>query len=480
MASEWKNRTTADVDLFSAVETEDFAAVKDALQRGANPNLCEEDDRTCLFPAITNSNAVIARYLVENGADLNAKNTDGSIVFHSAIALRSFEMTMLFLQMGAFPGLKDAKGKTAFDLAEEAETKNILTLLKAVITGQNSLQKAYDKICEKWMDTLIEPGLKSLEVDCFPGFTGTGEPSFTDATLKKFVKKHKQHLRSLSELSLSHHPFLQDISPLAELPNLKKLYVDHSRVKNVAPLAELVGLQVLSLIDNGIADVTPLSTLVGLKSLALSGNEIQNLTPITDLRRLDHLVFCSNPAAAKYTSEFKSNADIIKFFGEIAPKTLPEKPQKTNTNWVAKTAKNREKIQTFFSTVETFAKQHNLGAFDLINSKLDSPKFFLGEHEAYEREAFNGTMKAYIDAIRSCYFADVDKDIKNPKKLTHQDIQVLERNIEKLNKTKKELSHQTGCGELLKTTLDDVTSAKTEKWLGNKYTVRSYGSALRT
>lgn len=98
-------------------------------------------------------------------------------------------------------------------------------------------------------------------------------------------------LENLVELRLDSHQQLRDFSPLANLVNLKYLYLNQTLLSDLGPLAGLVNLKTLQMRYNTwIEDLSPLSGLVNLETLELEGSyNISDLTPLANLKSLRHL-----------------------------------------------------------------------------------------------------------------------------------------------------------------------------------------------
>ena len=88
---------------------------------------------------------------------------------------------------------------------------------------------------------------------------------------------------------------LVDISPLARLPELRRLGLTGSWNVDFSQLAEFTGLSRLDLGNNRITDLSPLGGLDGLTSLLLGGNEISDLSPLAGLEKLETLGLRANP-----------------------------------------------------------------------------------------------------------------------------------------------------------------------------------------
>ena len=87
---------------------------------------------------------------------------------------------------------------------------------------------------------------------------------------------------------------ISDISPLAGLINLEKLYLDDNhQISDISALSGLTALVELELDYNQISDLSPLSALMTLEYLILSANQISDISPLSSLSNLEtlHLAF---------------------------------------------------------------------------------------------------------------------------------------------------------------------------------------------
>ncbi len=80
-----------------------------------------------------------------------------------------------------------------------------------------------------------------------------------------------------TELGLYSHD-ISDLSPLAQLRALEKLWLDNNQVVDLSPLAELPSLGVLKLRNNRVSDLSPLAELTRLYNLDLSDNRVSNIS----------------------------------------------------------------------------------------------------------------------------------------------------------------------------------------------------------
>lgn len=81
---------------------------------------------------------------------------------------------------------------------------------------------------------------------------------------------------------------ISDLSLLAEMPNLRELYLCQQNITDLSPLNGLP-LQELYLCDNQIEDLTALRSMENLQTLFLGNNPINDLSPLSSLHRLKDL-----------------------------------------------------------------------------------------------------------------------------------------------------------------------------------------------
>ncbi len=90
---------------------------------------------------------------------------------------------------------------------------------------------------------------------------------------------------------------ISNLSPLAGLTNLTRLFLEANSIADVAPLAGLTRLELLSLEANNITDVAPLAGLTRLELLSLSTNNITDVAPLAGLTNLRWLSLSTNNIA---------------------------------------------------------------------------------------------------------------------------------------------------------------------------------------
>lgn len=82
---------------------------------------------------------------------------------------------------------------------------------------------------------------------------------------------------------------LTDLTPLANLTNLRSLDLSQNRISDLTPLANLTNLTTLNLSANKITDISPLANLTKLTTLNLTSNAISDWSPMANLTKLETL-----------------------------------------------------------------------------------------------------------------------------------------------------------------------------------------------
>ena len=94
-------------------------------------------------------------------------------------------------------------------------------------------------------------------------------------------------LTSLTTLDLRGNN-ISDVTLLAKLVNLEKLWLSENPITDISPLAGLTALRWLVIMDANVSNVTPLAKLVNLEQLLLAGNSITDFSPLSNLNNLQY------------------------------------------------------------------------------------------------------------------------------------------------------------------------------------------------
>jgi hypothetical protein len=103
-----------------------------------------------------------------------------------------------------------------------------------------------------------------------------------------------EYFSALTKTAINYNSRLFDVTPLANLTNLKDLNLGVNRVSNLTPLRNLTNLTQLNIIINGISDISALSNLTNLTILMAQGNDIVDITPLANLTKMTNLTLWEN------------------------------------------------------------------------------------------------------------------------------------------------------------------------------------------
>ncbi len=84
---------------------------------GGTPQFPADKDVTPLHLAVANQNLELAKFLLDHGADVNARDADGRTALHFAVNRRDLDLIRLLLDAKADPDAKDSAGETPLALA---------------------------------------------------------------------------------------------------------------------------------------------------------------------------------------------------------------------------------------------------------------------------------------------------------------------------------------------------------------------------
>ena len=136
--------------LCNAVRSGDLRAVKEQLADGVDINAGDtEFGVTALSWAALLDNVEIANFLIEKGADVNAKSRDGSTPLHSAAFLGHTEIAELLIQKGANVDPRNYRDETPLDTSVvDWETTKFIAGLLTIKVDAEKLKAGRTKIIE--------------------------------------------------------------------------------------------------------------------------------------------------------------------------------------------------------------------------------------------------------------------------------------------------------------------------------------------
>ncbi|MEN3336103.1 MAG: serine/threonine protein kinase, bacterial [Blastocatellia bacterium] len=112
--------------------------VNDLLNAGAKVEAKDSDGDTALMYAAIDNRVEVAKSLLNAGADVNAKNNKGDTPLLAAALSGRTETVKLLLAAGADASVRNQKGQSAASLAEEEGHTEILQLLKGTAAGRKT------------------------------------------------------------------------------------------------------------------------------------------------------------------------------------------------------------------------------------------------------------------------------------------------------------------------------------------------------
>jgi ankyrin repeat protein len=123
------NKTTDDLYYWSPLRTSfynvnndhNFEIAKYLLQQGADINIKNRWNQKLVFTFANNPE--VLHFLISNGANINAKNLEGDSLLHIAIKNNRPDVVSLLLSLGINLNLKNKDSETAYDLAKRTNNE---------------------------------------------------------------------------------------------------------------------------------------------------------------------------------------------------------------------------------------------------------------------------------------------------------------------------------------------------------------------
>lgn len=118
--------------LHMAVKKRDLNMVKFLLSNGADVDAQDNKGFSVLYYAVLQNNIPIARYLLQNEADTGLKNNIGNAPMHNIAYNSRFEMLELFMFFGANANIENNYGMKPYDFAAKKGNKGMMGELKSI------------------------------------------------------------------------------------------------------------------------------------------------------------------------------------------------------------------------------------------------------------------------------------------------------------------------------------------------------------
>ncbi|OPZ86229.1 MAG: Phosphocholine transferase AnkX [bacterium ADurb.Bin429] len=176
----------------------DLAMVKTLVAYGANPRLPSSQAKgTPLDAAVWAGKLDIARYFLDQGADVNARAADGRTPLFSAVLGRRAEILALLLEKGATVNAVNGQGATPLHYAWNADSARALLARGAIVNAvaHNGLTPL---MAAAWSSATDSPALVALFIEKgadvharFTGPTHTGRTALHFAVMSKSLPKVK-------------------------------------------------------------------------------------------------------------------------------------------------------------------------------------------------------------------------------------------------------------------------------------------------
>ncbi|KAG5838103.1 hypothetical protein ANANG_G00220240 [Anguilla anguilla] len=118
--------------LYKASRARNLPVMAEALAHGADVNAASQEDesKTPLIQAVIGGSLIACEFLLQNGADVNQRDTRGRGPLHHATYLGHTGQVCLFLKRGATQNDGDDDGQDPLSIAVQAANADIVTLLR--------------------------------------------------------------------------------------------------------------------------------------------------------------------------------------------------------------------------------------------------------------------------------------------------------------------------------------------------------------
>ncbi|NWI84703.1 ACAP3 protein, partial [Pitta sordida] len=118
--------------IYKAAQARNLPLMAEGLAHGAEINWVNDEDenKTPLIQAVKGGSLIACEFLLQNGADVNQRDTRGRAPLHHATYLGHTGQVCLFLKRGANQHAVDGDGQDPLSIAVQAANADIVTLLR--------------------------------------------------------------------------------------------------------------------------------------------------------------------------------------------------------------------------------------------------------------------------------------------------------------------------------------------------------------
>ncbi|CAF1097038.1 unnamed protein product [Didymodactylos carnosus] len=165
--------------LFEAVNNQEYDKVLDLLQKGIDPCIADEHQRTPIHIASTKKNSAIVKILIDFGADIDAQDSLSNTPLHLACVTGRLDVASILLKSGANVFALDNSGITPMSLAlsrlqiimkdrvissntAKGEIIQLIIMLKEYLPRRNQSIADVSSLCEQ-LEKLNEPSREEVD-----------------------------------------------------------------------------------------------------------------------------------------------------------------------------------------------------------------------------------------------------------------------------------------------------------------------------
>ena len=150
----------------------DVVLLEEYLQKGMDPNQCDDNGRTALYTAAEYGHAKCMKVLLKYGADVNIRNSYLATALHVACHGRKVNCVKLLLEYGADTKLLDWYHRSVYDVSLYRNCKEALENWKTYLPKWNRYTTAarypveFNEIAFAWLSSSKLPkDLKYLVIE---------------------------------------------------------------------------------------------------------------------------------------------------------------------------------------------------------------------------------------------------------------------------------------------------------------------------